>query len=861
MSTSAKSVLFVLALWLIETTAAHADDLAIVEAGRSDYVIVVAQDAIPAEKFAAAELAFHVKEMSGADLRIVSDTDPLPERAILLGRPRHLADLGVAPDWSQMGQEGYLIRTLPDHLIIAGGRPRGTMYGVYDLLQEHWGCRWFTFDTRSIPKQTTLALPALDAVRRPAFELRDLMIVSDPYVYGGWFNHHRDEKHFARLRWNFVTRDFRHTDESHGGSFRIASLAHNYRWLVPPEIHGAEHPEYFALDNGKRLNHELGPNQVELCLSNPQVAEVAAQTIAGWLQERPDCEMSFIGQSDTAYYCKCNRCESTRRRYGGWDSARRVQIPADLPEDRWNHFGGFAGWQIEFVNRVAVILEKRFPNVRVGTFAYLRARRPPRGIRAHPNVVVWYCPFYDGLGYPVRCYCHSVDSGPLNDEFENFGDELGAWRGVANHIYVYDYWLGTWMGQPVNIPTLRRTMRFYRKAGVSGVLLDGMRGIPGGFEWLTFWLWSQLAWNPDFDADQGIDDFCNAYYGAAGPYIKQYVALACRPDSYSMASVPIFRAGTGRHRTKRFTDDPYKPIKLEKLRSCQLGFRYRAMTTTAIERGYELFEKAREAVANDPKALKHVEHARMPLQHAMLTWLPGTDPRLKDETDLLIQLAKELEIPAIGYGAMPHARYREAMRKKIELGAPLYPPKSPAPPAGKESAFATTPPAKARYLDGADYRDLLPKLRLVADLPVAGWTFKDDPEAVGVERGYHRPSYAADDFDGIQIGKHWDAQGHVNLTEGWYRLRMRCPQLAGASEGKRVFLHFAAVDESAWLYIDGKLVAWYDTAYPQITWDKPFLLEVTGSLKSQHEHLVAIRVGNTIGAGGIWKPVSLMVEK
>jgi hypothetical protein len=74
-------------------------------------------------------------------------------------------------------------------------------------------------------------------------------------------------------------------------------------------------------------------------------------------------------------------------------------------------------------------------------------------------------------------------------------------------------------------------------------------------------------------------------------------------------------------------------------------------------------------------------------------------------------------------------------------------------------------------------------------------------------------------------------------------------------------LRFGAVDESAWLYVDGKLIAWYDTAFPEKTWDKPFLLEVTGSLKSNSEHLLAIRVGNTRGAGGIYRPISLMVEK
>ena len=79
--------------------------------------------------------------------------------------------------------------------------------------------------------------------------------------------------------------------------------------------------------------------------------------------------------------------------------------------------------------------------------------------------------------------------------------------------------------------------------------------------------------------------------------------------------------------------------------------------------------------------------------------------------------------------------------------------------------------------------------------------------------------------------------------------------------GKRVYLKFGSVDETAWLYIDGKLVAWYDSAYPSHTWDKPFLLEVSGSLRSHGEHLLAIRVGNLEAVGGIYRPVSLLVER
>ncbi|MDP7396137.1 MAG: hypothetical protein QGF67_01915 [Lentisphaeria bacterium] len=178
--------------------------------------------------------------------------------------------------------------------------------------------------------------------------------------------------------------------------------------------------------------------------------------------------------------------------------------------------------------------------------------------------------------------------------------------------------------------------------------------------------------------------------------------------------------------------------------------------------------------------------------------------------------------------------------------------------AEKQSAFGKTPPAQAHYIDGADCLQLMHDLELAARLPLGGWRFKDDPQGIGVEQGWFKPDFPTADLPEIKIGAFWDDQGYKGLGEGWYNLQYTCPELPA---GKRVFVLFEAVDEGAWLYIDGKLIAWYDTAYPDITWSKPFLLDVTGALDSRGEHRLTVKVDNYSGAGGLYKPISVMVEK
>ena len=165
----------------------------------------------------------------------------------------------------------------------------------------------------------------------------------------------------------------------------------------------------------------------------------------------------------------------------------------------------------------------------------------------------------------------------------------------------------------------------------------------------------------------------------------------------------------------------------------------------------------------------------------------------------------------------------------------------------------------ARSLDGADYSQMISKLKLVEALPVAGWSFRGDVQGLGVKKGYFLPGYDDSDWALLLIDRFWDKQGYPpDMPEGWYRLRYSCPELP---DGKRVFLKFGSIDEAAGLYVDGRIAAWYDPADPGKTWDKPVLLEVTGNLKTGQEHLLVVRVKNSAGAGGIWKPVSLMVEQ
>ncbi|MGC9054421.1 MAG: alpha-glucuronidase family glycosyl hydrolase, partial [Candidatus Hydrogenedens sp.] len=143
------------------------DYFIIVKNGTPQCSIVIPENCIPSIRYASEELQRFIKEMSGAELPIITDSIPIQGKEIILGKSKRLENIDYKIDWENLGEEGYNLRVTKDNIIIAGGDPRGTLYGVYGVLDDHLGCRWFTSTVSRIPKMETIALPAMNEIFVP----------------------------------------------------------------------------------------------------------------------------------------------------------------------------------------------------------------------------------------------------------------------------------------------------------------------------------------------------------------------------------------------------------------------------------------------------------------------------------------------------------------------------------------------------------------------------------------------------------------------------------------------------------------------------------------------------------------------
>ena len=147
-------------------------------------------------------------------------------------------------------------------------------------------------------------------------------------------------------------------------------------------------------------------------------------------------------------------------------------------------------------------------------------------------------------------------------------------------------------------------------------------------------------------------------------------------------------------------------------------------------------------------------------------------------------------------------------------------------------------------------------------LPKTGWKFRVDPSRCGHVRKWFDPELDERDWLDIEIEKFW----HVARPEavgrymgiGWYRTVVTLPQKPEGAINE-VVLRFDAVDESTWLWINGEYAGMHDIG-PN-GWRTTFDVDVTPFVKWGKPNQIAVRVLNTAGAGGIYKPVEFQVLK
>ncbi|MFC1526097.1 DUF4838 domain-containing protein [Candidatus Latescibacterota bacterium] len=435
-------------------------------AAMEDWLIATAADATPAESYAAEELRRWLEASTGREWQIAASGQ---EGA---AQVRLLADAGL-------GEEEFRVEVERHGITIAGGRPRGVLYGMYQLLEDGLGVRFLTWDHTHVP--TGMSIPCGTCHYAPKLSFR-----------WSFYRENAERPEFAaRLRVNTIT-----DEERLGGKTGQNLINHSVDMLVPFGKHGQEHPEYYALVDGERDGDTRGGGP-QLCVTNPKVVEIAAAAAIEHLNVHPELQNISVSQADTDRYCRCPACEEVNQREG---------TPM--------------GSQLEFVNAVAERIEKVHPEVKVGTLAYWYTRKAPKTVRPRRNIQIQLCSI-------ECCTLHAIDDATCVKNQE-FCRDMEEWSAICDDIWIWNY-NTNFRSYDLPFPNLRSidgNVKYFLRNHAKGAFMQANgNGLTGELSDLRNYVIGRMLWDPEADGQELCREFVELHYREAAGKISEYLEL------------------------------------------------------------------------------------------------------------------------------------------------------------------------------------------------------------------------------------------------------------------------------------------------------------------------------------------------
>lgn len=440
--------------------------------GASNYDIVLCQEPSVTERTAADELSEYLHQISGADFPVVATSRP-GHNYIYLGYDGKVGSM-LRDKRPIDSDEGFKIVSRKGDLFIFGGKKRGTMYGVYRFLDEKFHVRWYTRDIVRVPTLNRFELNDFEESEEPAFVYRSVLYYTSLHNID-WNAHNMVNSILGASN-----------DNKYGGTQGYLGV-HTMTAMVSSKEFFENHPEYFALNNGKRISNG------QLCLSNPDVIKLLISRTIADIKKYPNCWCYSVSQDDNSLFCQCSRCQALEKKYGG--------------------HSGLVLWA---VNKIADAVRKEYPNLRIGTLAYHLTQKPPVNIYPRENVEIRFC--MDG------CFSHPLTASENAEFYKN----LKGWIKLTNNIVVWDY-STSFYHYLMPFPCINRIaadMRLFKKLNLNGVMEMGQYDAYGGeFYELKQWMFAKLMWNPYDNPDSLAHDFIYGVYGKGADNVMRFYNL------------------------------------------------------------------------------------------------------------------------------------------------------------------------------------------------------------------------------------------------------------------------------------------------------------------------------------------------
>ena len=262
---------FIIFLCVLMNSCTKNDVIKIVNVGKSNYEIVLNNEASEDEEFAVKELQNYLKKIASVELAIVDVSSQSNSKNKIFVKKE------------TFDKNKIVIKVEGDNLIISGGSGDALKNAVYEFLERYLDCKWYAPNVEEIPTSKAIVLK-----RNINFEYTPEITTRTVHSRLFYENSGFAGKH------KVTTEAF--------PRYVPKGRVHTFNKFIPEEKFYKKHPEYFALRGSKRL-----PTQ--LCLTNNNVLEIVKDSVKALFNRYPKSDVISVSSNDNTQYCECSNCK------------------------------------------------------------------------------------------------------------------------------------------------------------------------------------------------------------------------------------------------------------------------------------------------------------------------------------------------------------------------------------------------------------------------------------------------------------------------------------------------------------------------------------------------------------------------
>ena len=475
----------------------------LIQEGKCDYSIVIAENASATEEFAAEELAAFINDVTGAKLPLKRDNEVAyskMEKIISIGKNKLTKKAGITLSAEEVNTDGFAFKSVGNMIFINGYYDRGTLYGVYDFIERYLGVKFLTYDTTYIPEQKDVMIEeTLNVLEKPAFEIRHL------------YSQTMSDNLFASRR--KLTSGGGASSAKYGGGFQETWYDwqfHNTMTILKTSPVFEENKDAWLNKDHNMICYTNGltdDGEFDATLDVSAAKAVINEVKRKILDSSETQKYFMIGQEDHYAPCDCKRCEASIKRNG-------------------SRAGMMMVWMNAIAKEVEIWAKETIPNKEyyLSCFAYQWSANAPvkmdpttgqyvafnEQVIPHKSVYVFYAPI--GI-----CYQHTIEDTACTMN-ETGRAQLKGWKALTDRLCIWDYGVNYrhFLWWFPNLSVLKENLKTYYVNGAQIVRHQAACFDKTGYQQqLNSYLISKLMWNFEQDVYDIVDEF-NYYYFEEG---------------------------------------------------------------------------------------------------------------------------------------------------------------------------------------------------------------------------------------------------------------------------------------------------------------------------------------------------------